>query len=760
MLWCALGGGVLHAGPGAANPFGGRRVLIIGIDGCRGDAIRLAANAGLAPNVAALLRTGTVTWNAFAGGPPAPNPSNQPTYSGPGWSSILTGVWTDQHLVTDNTFLPNNFATYPAFLRRIKEAAPTAFVASAVSWNPIDSGCIGASQNGSEFMDSRFKAPAATFQERDRQVRDQVVSLLGTSNPDVVFVHFDQVDDYGHATGFSKTNPDYLGGIATVDGYIGNILSAMRARTHFSEENWCVILVPDHGGIGTSHGGQSGDERTIWIIVNGDGARAGRVSTESPGHTCIPATALAHLGLTPLAGWGMDPTVFGLGDWCDAALTGSRVLLSWAVRSGTTGATGCEVWRNGSPVATLPLGTTDYADTPPAGGGTHSYEIHFPGSPHAPLTCVVSVPDLTGQLVLSLPFDGSVLDASGHGNHPVEVGGASVFAPGLSGQAVVLNATRYLRLGSTGALLPDLQFGATSDFTISFWVNVSAAWAADPVFISNKNWASGGNQGWVIAGQTNATTWQWNLKGASLSRKDYDPTGNNINDGQWHHLAVTHARTGSAAFFHDGTQIGTVDISGAGSVDTAFPVCLGRDGNLGFPWNVELAMDDLRIWRRALTAAEVGSLADKTKGYANWRADQFTAAQLSDVTLSGALADPDADGLATIQEYAFARPPRWPDAGQILQISREVAGPVISYPQRNGGTGTPGVDYTAGGVLYLLEYTPSLSPANWQPVTTLQIEEVIPPVNNCDGTHTVHLRLKPPLSLSGTLHVRLKVVVP
>lgn len=146
----------LVAGPGAASPFGGRRVLVIGIDGCRADALRLATNSGLAPHMADLIRNGTVTWNAVAGGPPSPSPSNQPTLSGPGWSSILCGVWTDKHLVTGNTFSPSDFVNYPAFLRRVKEAVPGAFVASAVSWNPIDSGCIGPSQNGSEFMDSRF----------------------------------------------------------------------------------------------------------------------------------------------------------------------------------------------------------------------------------------------------------------------------------------------------------------------------------------------------------------------------------------------------------------------------------------------------------------------------------------------------------------------------------------------------------------------------------------------------------------------------
>jgi predicted AlkP superfamily pyrophosphatase or phosphodiesterase len=161
-------------------------------------------------------------------------------------------------------------------------------------------------------MNSRFKGSDSSYLVRDRQVRDQVVSVLRGADPDVFFAHFDQVDDFGHATGFSKTNAAYLGGIATVDGYVGDILAAMRARPQFKAENWCIIVTTDHGGVGKGHGGQSSDERTIWMIVNGWGAQAGRVSTEKPGHTCVPATALRHLGIALQPVWDIDPTVFGL----------------------------------------------------------------------------------------------------------------------------------------------------------------------------------------------------------------------------------------------------------------------------------------------------------------------------------------------------------------------------------------------------------------------------------------------------------------
>jgi predicted AlkP superfamily phosphohydrolase/phosphomutase len=88
-----------------------KKVLIIGIDGCRTDAL-LAAKA---PNLYALIRAG-----AFADKTRiiSPRPAGvADTISGPGWSSILTGVSADKHGVRDNQFQKPNFKDYPNSVR-------------------------------------------------------------------------------------------------------------------------------------------------------------------------------------------------------------------------------------------------------------------------------------------------------------------------------------------------------------------------------------------------------------------------------------------------------------------------------------------------------------------------------------------------------------------------------------------------------------------------------------------------------------------
>ncbi len=78
------------------------KVLLIGIDGCRADAILLANT----PNIKGLLPHATYSFDAL---------THYPTWSGPGWSSMLTGVWEDKHGVLDNTFAGSHYDLYPDF---------------------------------------------------------------------------------------------------------------------------------------------------------------------------------------------------------------------------------------------------------------------------------------------------------------------------------------------------------------------------------------------------------------------------------------------------------------------------------------------------------------------------------------------------------------------------------------------------------------------------------------------------------------------
>src|SRR4051794_41775166 len=96
LLFAAWCGAAQAYGPGKINDFDGRRVLLIGIDGTRADALRKVVEDGRAPALAGLIKDGAVTWNGYTGGGPgAALP--QKTLRGPGWGTIFTRVGRGEH---------------------------------------------------------------------------------------------------------------------------------------------------------------------------------------------------------------------------------------------------------------------------------------------------------------------------------------------------------------------------------------------------------------------------------------------------------------------------------------------------------------------------------------------------------------------------------------------------------------------------------------------------------------------------------------
>ncbi|HEY1083766.1 MAG TPA: alkaline phosphatase family protein [Prosthecobacter sp.] len=317
--WLALPATSLLAhGPGKQNDFDGKRVLFIGIDGCRADALTEAMSRGLAPQMKALAESGVLSHKIYAGGR-KDTATHQPTVSGPGWSSLLTGVWKDKHHVENNRFLGGRFQAYPHFLRRLEDVKPTAWSASFANWPEIHRFIAdGSRAEGKEFLDEKFTAlPDAALHGRDYpdldiQIRDHALDSLRNRNPDVMFVYFAQVDEYGHGlidprANFSPDSNLYLHAIGIVDSHVGELVRAVRARPAFAEEDWLIILTTDHGGRGNSHGGDSDVERNIWLLAHGGHFEPGELQQTAFGQTKVPHFIFRHLGLPSSPDWDVAP---------------------------------------------------------------------------------------------------------------------------------------------------------------------------------------------------------------------------------------------------------------------------------------------------------------------------------------------------------------------------------------------------------------------------------------------------------------------
>ncbi|MFD3780857.1 alkaline phosphatase family protein [Streptomyces sp. NPDC058612] len=331
LLATALGATAATAGESAATT---DKVLVIGIDGAVLDRVK-AANA---PHLNGLMAQGLTARSTLYANPMAA------TSSGPGWSTIATGVWPDKHGVKDNSFTGKNYTAHPDFLTRIENAKPSLNTYAAADWEPITS----TDQNGPIFsakVDKRLslKGDRDGYGSEDPKIAAAAATELRDQNPDAAFVYLGEIDAAGHSSG--AASQAYLNAVARVDVLVGKLLTAVQSRPTYAQENWKVLVTTDHGHTsGGGHGGSSIAERGTFVIARGAGIPAGSVRDDVR-LADVAATALAHVGVS---GAGLDGVPLNAPD-SDPFDTLRPVLQARVDETG------------------IPAGTKGFTHTPPAG---------------------------------------------------------------------------------------------------------------------------------------------------------------------------------------------------------------------------------------------------------------------------------------------------------------------------------------------------------------------------------------------------------
>lgn len=147
-----------------------------------------------------------------------------------------------------------------------------------------------------------------------------------------------------------------------------------------------------------------------------------------------------------------------------------------------------------------------------------------------------------------------------------------------------------------------LEFIADQSFTIELWARPDE-YRYDPAIISDKDWRSGRNKGFVFA-QTEET-WKVSI-GDGTNRKDIEC--GTIFDGEWHHLAMVIDRENrKMTVFQDGDKTEEADISSIGDMNSGLDINMAQDGTGDYEDNFKGATDEVRIWRVARTRGEIRS---------------------------------------------------------------------------------------------------------------------------------------------------------
>lgn len=264
--------------------------------------------------------------------------------------------------------------------------------------------------------------------------------------------------------------------------------------------------------------------------------------------------------------------------------------------------------------------------------------------------------DVNGSLVAHLKFDDNYTDASGHSVDGSAQGtkNTPAFEAGVIGKGVHITNKKdgsldaYVSLGYPSVL----KFGdelTGTDFTISFWVKLLGQMDDQP-YISNKDWGSSNNRGWGIFSQGGGIM-RVNLTGSSGKFSD-KPGGGALSDAAWHLVTVAVSRTKTVDSYVDGVLSLSDPIVTKGTIDTdddtSKAVNIGQDGT-GFYTDggsseIDMVVDDLGIWRRAITADEAAVIY--LRGIAGKSLDQGGSAPVvvSVVPAGGAL---NPDGVLT-----------------------------------------------------------------------------------------------------------------
>ncbi|MGW1744724.1 alkaline phosphatase family protein [Streptomyces sp. NPDC002092] len=253
------------------------KVLVVGMDGLRYD--RLTREPSNAPVLHGLMAAGAVGTSLLPYGEADGHAENGPstsmayTDSGPGWSSILTGVWPDRHGVRGNDFVGADYARYPDFLTRAATAGRR--TAAAVSWPQlVRRGVLGPAIERRRRYNGEFRG----YRTADRRVARTALRWLTRHDPDVVFVYFGATDEAGHDTG--PLSPAYDRALLAQDAHLGRLLEAIDARRsddpRRADERWTVLVTTDHGHLDSGgHGGDTHAEREVFVILAEPGRPGG-----------------------------------------------------------------------------------------------------------------------------------------------------------------------------------------------------------------------------------------------------------------------------------------------------------------------------------------------------------------------------------------------------------------------------------------------------------------------------------------------------
>lgn len=382
----------------------------------------------------------------------------------------------------------------------------------------------------------------------DAVVTQMTVEYLDKNTPTLLYVHFDLADAAGHGHGYGS--PEHLQSLVTADGYIGRIYDKLKDRGLLDET--LFIVCTDHGGTpGGSHGGNTQAELDVFMGVAGktvDG-ETGILDAENRDIAAIAAYAL---GLEFPESWtGHVPTGVFLG-----------------VEAGER-----KEWE-------LP---------------DSEYRKHE----------TVPTPDLArlqtllaGHAVMAyLPLDGNEADA--FGKVQTATTGKLYYYDAYFGQGMAFD-DGYVTL-------KDVKVGKGS-FSAAFWMKTGGV-ADDPAILSNKNWDSGLNAGFVLSLREGDIK----FNGGNGGSERMDVTAALPHDFKkgWMHVILVVDRSANKVRIYEDFELkaeSSIPAALQGVTFDALALNIGQDGRGQYKYKLAAQLDEFILTADVLSGEDIAAL--------------------------------------------------------------------------------------------------------------------------------------------------------
>lgn len=469
-----------------------------------------------------------------------------PTISAQCWTSMLHGVLPEFHGITNDIAEDKGVhypvkSPYPSIFRVAREAHPEADLASFVSWYAINNGII----------EHNLGIEMGETKDVDPEIARMAVHYLSGKAPMLLFIHFGSPDVVGEKEGFGT--PAQLKAISDLDTYIGWIYDQLKLKDLLDDT--LFIVTADHGGKGKSHGGDSDEERYVFLGISGKTVAEGTIVDAEARD--IAAIAAYALGLEAPETWTGHVPAGVFKDYTEA-------------------------------------GERKAGELPGAKYRSHLTE------PTPALSDMQAL--LTGHKVTAyFPFDDSIGDALG--KVQTASGGTLKYEDAYFGKGVALN-NGYVTLKEVSV--------GTGSFSAAFWLKATlpSPKGADPGLISNKDWNEGVYKGFILSLRGSRDI-KFNVGDGSKNRMDFTRLLPSDYDQGWMHVILTVDRENRKVRiwydFIDGDEADIPEALTSISFDS-LDFNIGQDGTGSLAYKLPASMDELIITSDVLSDEDVAAL--------------------------------------------------------------------------------------------------------------------------------------------------------